>query len=130
MTDCLVIGGGVFIAVLEPRDARSSARPAGIALARSIRGGGEVWADAWVNAKPELLWYAARECAREGRVLTPRWMPRELRAAAEPPEGVRLLLKDSEVERYRASRVDGWWIVQATGEADGTRYTLMKGRER
>lgn len=126
----LLAGAAVFIAVLEPRDAKSSARPAGIALARSIRSGGEIWADAWVNAKPELLWYAARECARGGGAIRPLWKPQEIRAAIYPPDGVRLLLKDAEVERYRASRSTDMFDVRATGEADGTPFTLLdpKGR--
>ncbi len=114
-----------FITVMEPHRAKSSARLAGISLASSLPDRSVVWSDGWVNSKPELLWYAARTAAREGRLVTPLWKRREIAAAELPPAGTLLLLKDAEFARYRAAdRADNLELV-TTGEADGTPFSLF-----
>ncbi|MBL8746514.1 MAG: glycosyltransferase family 39 protein [Phycisphaerae bacterium] len=121
----LLAGAGVFIARLEPHDARSSAREPGLSLASSLPDGCVLWADAWVNAKPELLWYASKRASSEGRDVRPIWKRREIAAAVLPEIGTMLLLKDGEIERYRAAGHAGRLELITQGAADGTPFSLF-----
>lgn len=120
----LLVGAGVFVAVLEPRDARSSARPAAAGLAGALPDGATLWADAWINAKPELVWYAVRGAAAEGRRATALWKRAEIAKGVLPTEGTLLLLKEAEAARYEAAGLGGRLDILMKGEADGTPFGL------
>jgi 4-amino-4-deoxy-L-arabinose transferase-like glycosyltransferase len=102
----LLIGAGVYIAVLEPDRRASSGREAGIALAAHLPDGAEVWADEMIEARPEVLLYAVREAAREGRRVRVRWLKPEF-MPTEHPDGLLLLLREDalidEVARFEAA---------------------------
>lgn len=102
LVGALLAGAALFVLVVEPRDATSSARGAAAGLASALRDGDEVWADGFVGAKPELLWYARREAAREGKHVRMRWMPGEIQRAVAPRAGVVLVLNRVEASRYSA----------------------------
>jgi 4-amino-4-deoxy-L-arabinose transferase-like glycosyltransferase len=89
--------------LVEPRISDESGRDAGFALAHVLPDGAEVWANSMVEARPEVLAYAERAAAREGRRVRPLWKKPELATQTLPPPGVFLLLKDSEVGRYGAA---------------------------
>jgi 4-amino-4-deoxy-L-arabinose transferase-like glycosyltransferase len=75
---------------------RSSGREAGIALAEHLPAGAIVWADQLIEARPEVLLYARRAAAAQGRDVTIRWIPdlaRRLGADLIPPVGTCLALR-------------------------------------
>lgn len=121
----LALGGVGVFPMLEKRDARSTARPDALVLAASLPDAAILWADAWVNAKPELIWYAVREAGRTGHNVRPLWKHAEISAAEWPPAGTLMLLKNVELERYRGAPGGSRLRVLATGAADGTPFTLV-----
>ena len=122
----LLIGAGVYIAVLEPDRRASSGREAGIALAAHLPDGAEVWADEMIEARPEVLLYAVREAAREGRRVRVRWLKPEF-MPTDHPDGLLLLLREDalidEVARFEADGRFGALTELARGEVH--KYTFV-----
>lgn len=122
----LLIGAVVNFALLEPRDARSTARPEGPALAAALPDGAEVWADGFVGAKPELLWYARRDAALAGKRVRPLWKHQEIAAAVLPPANVYMVLNTKELERYTSAGAGDLLETVAQGRADTTVWLLVR----
>lgn len=122
----LAAGAGWFILRGEPRDAASSGRPAGLALAPALADGATVWADGMINAKPEVLWYARRDAAAEGRHAAVRWAYFDMRVTAPPPPGVLMVVNAGERSRYEAALGAGALEVLHEGVADTTRFWLVR----
>lgn len=121
----LLVGAGVYIGVLEPHRRASSGRGAGVALAAHLPDGAEVWADEMIEARPEVLLYAAREAAREGRQVRVRWIKPEF-MPAEHPEGLLLLLREDDLIDEVTGCVDrfGSLTELARGEVHKYRFVL------
>lgn len=102
----LLACAAAYVAVMEPERRESSGREAGIALAAHLPDGAVVWADGMIEARPEVLLYAVREAAREGREVRVRWVkPRFM--PAERPRGLLLLLREDELVDEVAPFADG-----------------------
>ncbi len=100
----LLVGAAVYVGVLEPDRRASSGREAGVALAAHLPDGAEVWADEMIEARPEVLYYAVREAAKQGRSVRVRWLKPGFLPKTQP-EGLLLLLREDdladEVAAYR-----------------------------
>lgn len=122
----LLVGAGVYVGVLEPDRRASSGRDAGIALAAHLPDRAEVWADEMIEARPEVLLYAVREAAREGRRVRVRWLKPGFMPAAHP-EGLLLLLREDalmdEVASFGADGRFGALTEVARGEVH--KYTFV-----
>ena len=122
----LLVGAAVYIGVLEPDRRASSGRDAGIALAAHLPDGAEVWADEMIEARPEVLLYAVREAAREGRRVRVRWLKPGF-MPSEHPEGLLLLLREDalvdEVASFGADGRFGALTEVARGEVH--KYTFV-----
>jgi len=122
----LLVGAGVYVGVLEPDRRAGSGREAGIALAAHLPDGAEVWADEMIEARPEVLLYAVREAAREGRRVRVRWLKPGF-MPAEHPEGLLLLLREDalvdEVAGFGADGRFGALTEVARGEVH--KYTFV-----
>lgn len=122
----LLIAAGVFIFRVDPHDARSSARPAGPLLAAMLPDGAEVWADGFVGAKPELLWYARRDAAAAGKRIRPLWKHVEIAGKVPPPPRVFMVLNPTELERYEAAGHGAMLVRVGEGLADKTPWVLVR----
>ncbi|MDX2115267.1 MAG: glycosyltransferase family 39 protein [Planctomycetota bacterium] len=126
LTGVMLVLAGLNIGVFEPRDARSSARPAAAAVAPALPDGAQVWADGFVRAKPELLWYAARDAGRLGARVRCLWKHREIAAAVLPAPGVFLLLNEREYARYVEAGHGPALEERARGVADTTPFGIWR----
>lgn len=70
----LLIGAAIFIPVYETGRARRSGRDAGLELATHLEDGSVVIANHLIEARPEVLDYARRAAAGEGRRVEVRWL--------------------------------------------------------
>jgi 4-amino-4-deoxy-L-arabinose transferase-like glycosyltransferase len=92
----MVMFAGVWLGIIEPRRAAQGGREPGLVIARAIatrdQGGTELWANDVIEARPDVLEYAAKDLADRGRVLRIRWTadaaPMEL-----PPAGQYLAIR-------------------------------------
>jgi hypothetical protein len=112
----VAVMAGVNVAWSEERRERISGRQAGEMIAKSLKDGDEVWANQVVEYRAEVLWYAERACAREGRSVRMRWMPGVgAGATAMPPSGTLvavLLPRDPAVSVGEYERAaEGWELV-------------------
>lgn len=71
----LLVALAVHLAWFEARSRATSGREAGVALADALPDGAAVIADHLVEARPEVLLYAARRAHEQGRSVTVRWEP-------------------------------------------------------
>lgn len=124
----MLIAAGVFVFRIDPHDARSSARPAGPLLAAVLPDGAEVWADGFVGAKPELLWYAMRDAKVAGKSIRPLWKHREIAGQEMPASGTFLLLNATELERYEQRGLGASLERVSDGVADTTVWVLVRVR--
>lgn len=117
----LLAGALVRALVVEPR-ASTSGREAGIALAAHLPDGAEVWGDELIEARPEVLWYARREAASQGRTVRVRWVKGLGSAAVPTPPGVLLALRSDGL----VDECSGWVDVEeiARGAVYKYRYVL------
>lgn len=76
------------------RDSRTSGLAAGLSLG-AVLPPGDVWADKAIDTRPEVLWYAGREAARQGRAVRIRWVP-GLAGRSQPPRGTLVLLESQD----------------------------------
>lgn len=74
------------IAWSEPRRERISGREEGRRLAAALPDGTILWADAMIDARPELFDSAIRAAAESGKSLRVLWKPGLAEGAAPPPE--------------------------------------------
>lgn len=126
----LLLGASAWwIGAREPQKGRDSGRDAGVALAASLPDGAVIWADLMVESRPETLWYAQQEAARQGKRVTPRWEKAQIERADAPPVGGLLLLVRSgvedEVARYQRAMGDRLEVV-ATGRAHQYEFSLVR----
>ncbi|QKK07076.1 MAG: hypothetical protein HND58_02130 [Planctomycetota bacterium] len=125
----LLIGAAVYVGVLEPDRRASSGRDAGIALAAALPDGAELWADEMVEARPEVLYYAVREAARQGRDVRVRWLKPSF-LPAEQPGGLLLLLREDElvdeVSQYGGMPRFGSLEEIARGEVHKYTFVLVR----
>lgn len=99
----LLVGAGVWIGVLEPRQRAKSGREAGVAMARELPDGAMVWADEMIEARPETLWYAKQAAAGAGRRIEPVWVVGMTMLPSLPRQGFLLVRSDelkSELAMY------------------------------
>jgi 4-amino-4-deoxy-L-arabinose transferase-like glycosyltransferase len=119
----------VYTCVVEPRRRESSGREAGIALAPHLPDGAVVWADAMIEARPEVLHYAVREAEREGRRVRVRWLKPEF-MPDERPEGLLLLLREDglvdEVAWFGREGRFGELTPIARGEVHKYQFVLVR----
>lgn len=93
----LIMAGGLLVASLvllstaEARRTRVAGTEAGELIAHAVPAGATIWADHLIEARPDVLWYAAR--AAPG--LKIEWKPLAA-APLLPPDGVFLVLRDDE----------------------------------
>lgn len=104
----LLIGAAVYITTLEPRQRATSGRDAGIALAAALPDGARVWADHMIEARPEVLLYAQRAAAADGRRVTFLWIPGMSRFQSLPRDGYLLLRTDDQSGEARAYQDAGF----------------------
>ena len=128
----LMAGAAVFAFVIQPRQRGSSGRAAGEALAGSFGESGMVWADHMIEARPEVLWYAARAAERRGVDIRPVWVPGLAQLTSVPRSGGYLLLRSDaesgESEAFaRAGLMDRLDSV-ASGKAHKYPFTLYRRR--
>ena len=98
----LLLGGLVYVGVFEPKRRASSGRDAGIVLAMTLPDGAEVWADEMVEARPEVLYYAVREAARQGRDVRVRWLKPSFLPTDQPDDLLLLLREDDLINEIAA----------------------------
>ncbi len=97
----------LWIGIFEPKRGTDSGRDPGESLATHLPDGAEVWANAMIEGRPELLWYAHTTAARDDRAVRMRWMPVQLKNAVAPPVGTYLLLKTRSTSKaHRQSEFD------------------------
>lgn len=101
----LAMAAGVYVPwSVMAREARSG-REAGTALAAVLADGDVVMADGLVEARPEVLLYAQRAAAVQGRRVEMRWVPAAGQVSLPPPGTVLLLREDGLLdERSRYER--------------------------
>lgn len=119
----LLAVAAVVIPLTERSRARNSGRAAGESLAQAVHTPSDIHADLAIEARPEVLWYAARASARRGLPLRPLWNP----GWTQPPTGLVLLL-DSPDEEARL-RARPWSLDEtplATEAVAGFRFMLTK----
>jgi len=125
----LLIGAAVYVGVLEPDRRASSGREAGIALAAHLPGGAEIWADEMIEARPEVLYYAVREAAAQGKSVRVRWLKPDFLPEAQP-EGLLLLLREDdladEVAAYREMDRFGTFREIARGVVHKYTFVLVE----
>jgi 4-amino-4-deoxy-L-arabinose transferase-like glycosyltransferase len=125
----LLVAAGVYIGVMEPDRRASSGHEAGITLAAHLPDGAEVWADEMIEARPEVLLYAVREAARQGRRVRVRWLKPEF-MPLEHPDGLLLLLREDErvdeVARFTAEQRFGTLTEIARGEVHKYTFVLCR----
>lgn len=106
----ILTAGGVGFAVWsEARRDRISGRGVGMALGELLPDGSEVWADGAVEARPEVLAYAARRSAELGRTIRPRWV--SLAGSPVPASGpgrAFLLLRADDLENETDGYARRW----------------------
>jgi hypothetical protein len=125
----MAVAAGVFVFRIDPHDARSSARPAGPLLAAALPDGAEVWADGFVGAKPELLWYAKRDAMVAGKRVRPLWKHPEISGQVMPQPGTFMLLNGTELARYEERGFGRSLERVSDGVADTTVWVLVRVRE-
>lgn len=91
----LLVGGTVYVTVLEQhgRRARTSGREPGLVLGAHLPDGAVVLADQLIEARPEVLLYARRAAAAQGRAVRIRWIPGLAQQAQLPEPGGFLALR-------------------------------------
>lgn len=114
----------VKLAVVEPRSAARSARPAGIAIGQTVAHDASMWSASVLNAKPELFHYARREAAARGLALRPLWVTRRIAGGELPPPGTYMVLSREELARYNVNA--GRQLTKLDeGTVDGDAYVLV-----
>lgn len=93
----LLAGAIAYIVFQERQRDASSGRESGITLAGALPDGALVWADGMVEARPEVLHYAAAAAAKEGRRVTVRWSPGLYLGLELPAAGGFVLLRSDEM---------------------------------
>jgi len=107
-------------------------RMAGAQLADStIPGGGEIWADGLIEARPDVLLYAQRAAAKvAGVMLRPRWKKHEMGEGRLPPRGDLIVLRidqdGDERGRYEAAITDGRLVAAGDGEVGRYRFRVYR----
>lgn len=125
----LLVGAAVYVGVIEPHRRASSGRGAGIALAAHLPEGAVVWADEMIEARPEVLLYAAREAERQGRDVRVRWLKPGFMPEERPQELLLLLREDELVDEVAWFRRDGRFGALtpiARGEVHKYEFALMR----
>jgi 4-amino-4-deoxy-L-arabinose transferase-like glycosyltransferase len=130
----LAAGAAFHVLWFEPRLRRTSGREAGIALAASFPDGAEVWANDLIEARPEVLLYAARHAAAEGRRVRVRWVPSLAAESPLPPRGGFVVLRTDAGSGERtayavAGRLAGLEPV-AFGRVHKYAFTLYRANDR
>lgn len=124
-----LIAAAAYVGVMEPHRRASSGRDAGIALAAHLPDHAEVWADELIEARPEVLLYAVREAARQGRTVRVRWLKPDF-MPSEYPLGLLLLLREDdridEVARFTAEQRFGTLTEIARGEVHKYTFVLCR----
>lgn len=127
------------VALLSTVAARSykigiDGRTAGARLAEATApGGGEVWADGLVEARPDVLLYAARAAGRAaGTPFRPRWMKHDMAGGRLPPAGDLIVLRvdqeGDERPRYEAAILDGRLVAAGDGEVGRYKFRVYRVR--
>lgn len=125
------------VALLSTVGARSykigaDGRMGGAQLAdATIPGGGEVWADGLIEARPDVLLYAERVAARVAGVsVRPLWKKHEMADGRLPPAGALLVLRvDAEGDeraKYEGAIVDGRLVATGDGEVGRYRFRVYR----
>ncbi len=124
-----LIAATLYVGVMEPHRRASSGRDAGIALADHLPEGAEVWANEMIEARPEVLLYAVREAARQGRTVRVRWLKPEFMPSEHPP-GLLLLLREDEhideVARFTAEQRFGTLTEITRGKVHKYTFVLCR----
>ena len=122
----LGLGAVVFVGLLEPEQRASSGREAGIALAAYLPDGAEVWADEMIEARPEVLLYAVREAAQQGRAVRVRWLKPSF-MPNEYPDGLLLLVREDALadERARFTAARGFGPLTEIARGEVHKYTFV-----
>ena len=135
----LLVGVAAHVVWFEARSRATSGREAGVALGDALPDGATVVADHLIEARPEVLLYAARRAHEQGRSITVRWEPGLPSLGALPPGVFAAIRTDARsdeqarvqsagltahLERIHDGRVHefAFALVQGVGhEADGTK---------
>jgi hypothetical protein len=109
----LLIAALASVIYTENRRAdHTSGKPAGIALGKVLEGSTQVWANALMDNRPEVLYYARQSAAELGREVRVRWVPPQHNGQGDlpmPPRGsyVALLEGDELVAYEQAGLLTG-----------------------
>jgi 4-amino-4-deoxy-L-arabinose transferase-like glycosyltransferase len=132
----LAAGAAFYVLSFEPRSRATSGREPGETLALSLPQGAEVWADGLIEARPEVLLYAARAKSRDLRIVNPeeclrvRWVPGLAQSGKLPPPGTYVVLRTDQMgdetatprEKGLTTRLN----VVASGAVHKYTYTLYQ----
>lgn len=129
----LVLASAYFVAISEIQREQSSGRSAGVTLAASLPDHCELWADALVEARPEVIQAAINAAHSQGRTVRARWisLAREPDwTRADPNARVFVLLRDDELgNEWAQATTDGWaqqLVPITTGTAHKYSYRLLE----
>ena len=122
----LLVAAQIFVWALEPRLRPVSGRDAGIALAAFLADRSEVWADQMIEARPEVLLYARRAAAAQGKTVRIRWVTPLADRPTIPDPGSFLLLGKDEVETYRLAGLLDRLSPITSGRVHKFTFTLFK----
>ena len=117
----------VWITVLEPRHGRKSGREPGFELAKFIPDGAVILANGMIESHPELIFYARRFAAREGKNIRVMWkktFPQKI-----PLQTIKryfLLASGYEMEWYRENGFLDHLQPITSGKVRNASFTLLQ----
>lgn len=121
----LLTTAAVLAGVFLPKS-KADSLTAGTALAAMMPDGGSVWADALVEARPDVLLYARKERP----ALRPLWKKAEMQRGAMPPAGAYILLRTDEqgdeTKNYRAAIAAQTLMAVGEGQVGRYRYRVYR----
>ncbi|MCL4742922.1 MAG: glycosyltransferase family 39 protein [Phycisphaerales bacterium] len=128
----LLVGVAAHVAWFEARARATSGLDAGAALADALPDGATVLADHLVEARPEVLLYAARRAREQGRSVSVRWEPGLASLGALGPgvfAGVRTDAGSDEGARLESAGLSGRLERIHDGRVHEFSFALVRGVE-
>lgn len=129
----MTIFAAIWLGFVEPRRAAHGGRTAGLAMADAISrgapGGAELWADDMVEARPDVLDYAARGLAARGRTLRVRWVSIAETPRFPDPGNYLALRTDKESDELRifhAAGLDERTELVHSGRLDDFEFNIYR----
>lgn len=128
----LTAGGIAHATWYESRRNKIGGREAAAVLADAVPTSCEVWADAAVEARPDVLMYMALRNAEGGRPIRAKWV--SLRSAPVPPGNALLVLREDpegdELSAYRGRAKNGEFELDELARSAAYKYAFVLVRIR